>query len=177
MIDSNSGENQTETQSGANGPVSVAKLKEYGKKAYTPLINVVSKYQDEFTPYLNALTKGLQGGVDCLEKESATEAERYVARFFKEAADGLRMAEEKLQSKDVNALSNYLSDFATRKPSVMFGSSYVVGLFFGRLSRHIINSRKSSMSSDNEFSESDTTSATVDSSLTNEPPLFDENIH
>lgn len=171
MIDSNSNENQTETQTGANGPVSVAKLKEYGKKAYAPLINVVSKYQDEFAPYLNALTKGLQGGVDTLENESATEQEKYVARFFKEAADGLRMASEKLESKDVNALTNYLSDFATRKPSVMFGSSYVVGLFFGRLSRHIINSRKSATTSEQDIS------STVDSSLTNEPPLFDENIH
>lgn len=158
MTDSNSDTNQTDSQAGANGPVSIAKLKEYGKKAYAPFIDLFSKYQDEFIPYLSALTKGLQGGVDSLEKESASEPEKFVARFFREAADGLRVAEEKIQTKDVNAISNYLSDFASKKPSVMFGSSYMVGLFFGRLSRHIIHSKKSSP-------------------LSSEPPLFDENIH
>lgn len=170
MIDSNSETNQSDTQTGANGPVSMNKLKEYGKKAYGPLVNVVTKYQDEFTPYLNALTKGLQGGVDCLETENASGPERYVARFFKEAADGLRLAGEKLQSKDVNALTNYLSDFAARKPSVMFGSSYVVGLFFGRLSRHIISTKKNTLTDSSENFQPDL-------DLINEPPLFDENIH
>lgn len=159
MIDLN--ENTSSDESGgATSPVSVTKLKEYGKKAYVPLLNVVYKYQDEFTPYLNALTKGFQGGVETLQKENASEPERYVAQFFKEAADGLKMACEKLESKDINALSSFISEQAVKRPSVMFSTSYIAGLFFGRLGRHV--TRKSSSSANEP--------------MTNEPPSFDQPI-
>lgn len=130
----NSNSNQT---SGANGPVSVGKLKEYGKQAYSPLVEVVHKYQDEIVPYISALARGLRGGLDSLSKENASEADRYVSQFFKEAADGLTKACEKLESKDYNALSSFITEQAEGRPSLMFGTSYVAGLFLGRLGRHL----------------------------------------
>lgn len=161
MIDLN--ENTSGKDSGgASSPVSVTKLKEYGKKAYVPLLKVVSKYQDEFTPYLNALTKGFQGGADSLQQENAAEPERYVAQFFKEAANGLRTACEKLESKDMNALSNFISEQADKRPSVMFSTSYIAGLFFGRLGRHVTRMNGNSNS--------------VNEAVTNEPPSFDHTI-
>lgn len=155
MINTNESNPTEESQTGANGPVSVEKLKEYGKKAYQPLIDVVFKYQDEFTPYLNALAKGLQGGVESLSKENSSEAEKYVSQFFKEAADGLSAACTKLEAKDVNALRTFLTEQAERRPSLMFSTSYAAGIFFGRLARHVAKNR----------------------TLTNEPPTLEQSLH
>jgi len=126
-----------ESESGAKSPITVTKLKEYGLKAYKPLIDVVYKYQDEFTPYLSALAKGLEGGKESLSREGSSEAERYVAQFFQQAADGLNQACQKLESKDINALTSFLSEQAEARPSVMFSTSYIAGIFFGRLGRHV----------------------------------------
>jgi len=126
-----------ESESGAKSPITVTKLKEYGLKAYKPLIEVVYKYQDEFTPYLSALAKGLEGGKESLSREGSSEAERYVAQFFQQAADGLNQACQKLESKDINALTSFLSEQAEARPSVMFSTSYIAGIFFGRLGRHV----------------------------------------
>ncbi len=161
MINHNKNSNSEET-GGASSPVSVAKLKEYGKKAYVPLLKVVSKYQDEFTPYLHALTKGFQGGADSLQLENATEPEKYVAQFFKEAADGLKTACDKLEAKDMNALSNFISEQADKRPSVMFSTSYIAGLFFGRLGRHVTHMN---VNRDTRIEP-----------MTNEPPSFDQPI-
>lgn len=161
MIDLNENANSEES-GGATSPVSVTKLKEYGKKAYVPLLKVVSKYQDEFTPYLNALTKGFQGGADSLQQENASEPERYVAQFFKEAADGFKTACEKLEAKDMNALSSFISEQADKRPSVMFSTSYIAGLFFGRLGRHVT---RMNLNKD-----------VANEPMTNEPSSFDQPI-
>lgn len=126
-----------ESDSGTKSPITVTKLKEYGLKAYRPLIDVVYKYQDEFTPYLTALAKGLEGGKESLSREGSSEAEKYVAQFFQQAADGLNQACQKLESKDINALTSFLSEQAEARPSVMFSTSYIAGIFFGRLGRHV----------------------------------------
>ena len=113
------------------------KLKEYGKQAYAPLIKVVHKYQGEITPYISALAKGLQGGVDALSGDSASEADRFVAGWFREASEGLSQARTKLESKDINQLVSFIETQAKDRPSLMFTSSYLTGLFFGRIGRHI----------------------------------------
>ncbi len=122
---------------GESSPASIQKLKEYGLKAYRPLVDVVFKYQDEFTPYLKAMAKGFEGGRESLSREGSSEAEKFVGQFFQQAADGLNLACEKLESKDVGALADYLSEQAEQRPSVMFSTSYIAGIFFGRLGRHI----------------------------------------
>jgi hypothetical protein len=144
MIKDNDTNTNKDSSPGANSPVSVDKIKEYGKKAYGPLLNVLHKYQDEFAPYLNALAKGLQGGVDSLTKEGASGPEKYVSQFFQEAADGVNEASRKLESRDVNELSNYLSNVAEERPGLIFSTSYVVGIFFGRLAKNIITKQSSS---------------------------------
>ena len=159
-----------ESSGEGKNPISVSRLKEYGKKAYGPLINVVYKYQDEFTPYLNALAKGLQGGVETLNKEGSSDAEKYVSQFFQEASNGLNEACQKLESKDAKAFSDYLSDIAERKPSIMFSTSYIAGLFFGRLGRHIARNKSKNISTE-------TKNDTDSSFMTNEPPAFDQSIH
>lgn len=152
----------------SRSPISAARLKEYGKKAYGPLINVVYKYQDEFTPYLNALAKGLQSGAESLSKDDSSEAEKYVSQFFKQASQGLGEACQKLESKDVKAFSDYLSEVADKRPSIMFSTSYIAGLFFGRLGRHIASRR--GRPGEQEIPE-------TPSFMTNEPPTTDQSIH
>ncbi len=133
---------------GENRPVSITKLKEYGMKAYGPIIDVVYKYQDEFTPYFNALIKGLQGGVERLNGEGANEAEKYVSRFFQEASQSLEGISQKLSSKDINSIKEFLQEQGRARPSIMFSSSYVAGLLFGRLGRHIIGHKSASATQD-----------------------------
>lgn len=145
MININENDNTESTNMGSNGPMSVSKLKEYGKQAYRPLVDVVAKYQDEFTPYLNALAKGLQSGCETLEKEDSTPTEKYVAHLFREASEGLNEASQKLQSKDIGALSNFLNEQIDKRPSLMFSTSYVAGLFFGRLGRHLAGQSSKSL--------------------------------
>jgi hypothetical protein len=137
MDNINEKSNADNDSSGANGPISSTKLKEYGKKAYGPLVDVVYKYQDEFTPYLNALAKGLQGGAKSLREDSTNEVNNYVAQLFQEASDGLKVANEKLESKDINAIGAFISEQSEKRPGVMFSTSYIAGLFFGRLARHL----------------------------------------
>jgi hypothetical protein len=147
----NTGNNEFEQSSAeANGPkagdqssmgdlgsLPIDKLKDYGKKAYGPLVNVVHRYQDEITPYLTALSRGLQGGVDALSEDSGSETDKYVSGWFREAAEGLNEAVTKLQSKDVNEVIQFIETQAQKRPSLMFTSSYLTGLFFGRISKHI----------------------------------------
>lgn len=121
----------------AKSKIPVDKLKEYGKQAYAPLVKVIHKYQGEITPYISALAKGLQGGVDALSNESASEADRFVAGWFREASEGLSEARTKLESNDINQVVTFIETQAKNRPSLMFTSSYLTGLFFGRIGRHI----------------------------------------
>lgn len=126
-------------QSESSGGVT-DKLKGYGKEAYKPIVSLVSKYQDEFTPYLEALSKGLQGGASALNGENGSDVEKYVSRFFTESANGINDACEKLKSKDISQFSQYITELVETRPSIMFGASYAAGIFFGRLGRHILQS-------------------------------------
>jgi hypothetical protein len=161
MSDTNQNTSSLGLSTGANGPISVDKLKEYRKKAYAPLLDVVMKYQNEFTPYLQALNKGLQGGYKSLSQESSSEAEKYVAHFFQEAADACQVACDKIVAKDLDALTEFLGQQAEKRPGVMFGTSYIAGVLFGRLGRHLASSQ------DNVPQEM----------INSEPPSFDESIH
>lgn len=139
-------ENNNELNERPKLNLSKDKLKSYGKEAYVPLLNLVHKYQDEFTPYLESLAKGLKSGGETLSQEGSSEVERYVSQFFNDAARGIDEACKKLQAKDFSELSNYISDLAEKKPSIMFSVSYVSGVFFGRLGKHIIQNKKADQS-------------------------------
>ena len=117
--------------------VPVEKLKDYGKKGLGPFIDVLHKYQGEFSPYFTSLTKGLRGGADALNEDNSSDAQRQVSRWFREAADLFSQAQEKLQSKDRNEIMNFFEEQSRQKPGFMFSSSYIAGLFFGRFGRQV----------------------------------------
>lgn len=154
--------------------VPMDKLKDYGKKAYAPLIKVVHRYQDEIVPYLTALSRGLQGGVDALSSESGSETDKYVAGWFKEASEGINEAVTKLQSNDIGQVVSFIEAQAQKRPSFMFTSSYLTGLFFGRISRHIgrktFSHRSANMSDVN-------TNSNFDNKFTNDFNLGDQSMH
>lgn len=155
--------NDTGQDTEEKSPISSVRLKEYGMKAYEPIISVVFKYQDEITPYFRAIQNGLRGGADALKQENSSSEDRYVAGFFHDAAEGLEQALKKLEARDPKAFSDYVSDLSGKRPSLMFSTSYIAGLFFGRLSRH--------------FARHQVHSSAQKPEMTNEPPSFDQSIH
>lgn len=115
-------------------PISTSKLKEYGKKSYDPFLKVFIKYKDELLPYLNALEKGLVGGYEKLNSSEITSLpEKQIGTFFKETSDHIIQFKEKLTNSNKDEVLAYIKQVAERHPGVLFGTSYVVGLFLGRL--------------------------------------------
>jgi hypothetical protein len=143
------------TGQGANGPVSRDKLKDYGKKAYQPFIEILGRYQDEFTPYFEALATGLEAGAQKLTGEGAKSQEQYVANFFRESANVLNSACQSLRSKDYRALKEFIDEASKKNPSLIFSASYLMGMFFGKVGLQLVKKP----------------------SLTNEPPQINEVIH
>lgn len=139
-----------EANGGTKNKLSVNKLKSCGKKSLSPLIELVHRYQDEITPYFEAISKGLQGGVDSLSRINTgegqsnaqkvsdnSEVEKVVAGWFNEAAEGLNGFRSRLSSSNAQEIFDYIEAQAKKHPGFMFSSSYLAGLFFGRIGRHI----------------------------------------
>ena len=109
--------------------------KEYGKKSLAPLIDLVHRYKGDVNPYVDAISKGLRGAADSVAAGNS-DADKTVAGWFNEAGawfDGVR---SKLESNKPADLLNFLEAEAKNKPGVMFATSYMVGILFGRLGRH-----------------------------------------
>lgn len=151
MINNTNNFEESRTGQEANRPgFSADKLKDYGQKSLAPIIEVLHKYQGEIGPYFSAISQGLQGGADALRKplsdagagaeieaEVSSDANRVIAEWFQDAADWLRVARQKIDEPDKEAILNYIQDEARRRPGFIFSASYMAGLLFGRLGRHI----------------------------------------
>ena len=172
MIDSNNSsfensESSSDTnlpRNEANASNTESKIRDYGKKSLAPMIDLVSKYKGDITPYFSAIGKGLQGAVTALEgnsgmnsgmssgmssdsassmntssssSESSSQADQVVAGWFRDANGWFTGAQEKISSGNAKDLLTYLEAEAAKSPGLMFSTSYVVGLFFGRLGRHL----------------------------------------
>ncbi len=130
----------------ALGPGPFEMIKEYGKKASMPLLSVVHKYRDHFSPYFDAISCGLHASVEALERDGANDADRFVARLFREAEENISEARQKLATNDLSDFGTYALDLANKKPGLMFSASYIVGLFAGRLSKHVYRAHGASAS-------------------------------
>lgn len=113
------------------------KIQEYGTKSLGPFVDILTKYEDLVTPYVDALVQGLQGGAESLRRENQNQAEKYVSNFFSQASSNLKEMKEKLQEKDVRSIQDTLSSLSNEKPSFLFATSYLAGVFFGRLGKHL----------------------------------------
>ena len=128
------------TNSSETNPIDKTKLKQYGKKSLAPLVNLVHKYKDQINPYMMALDKGLQGACNSFTAngQESLGAEKVVSGWFNEASTWFKGAQEKIHTEDPKDFLNYLEEQAKDKPGMMFATSYVAGLIFGRLGRHIV---------------------------------------
>lgn len=162
----NSGPESKDQSHNLRDKLSLNTLKEYGTKAYAPLVEVVHKYQDDIIPYMSAITKGLQGGAQALSDESASAPEKMVAGWFKEASHGLKEASSKIETGNLNDIMSFIEEQAKKQPSLMFSASYVAGLFFGRIGKHIGHKeaeKKSELPKNQTFSQGDGTARTSES--------------
>jgi hypothetical protein len=127
-----------------SGDWRLSKLKDYGKEAYRPFMELLLKYQDAFIPYLRSLSRGLYRGGEGPSVETAEypEADRFISGLFNEAAKGVDELLRVLEAKDKEAFSSFLKNMSDKKPSLAFSTSYVAGLFIGRLTRHIISENR-----------------------------------
>lgn len=114
-----------------------SKLKDYGKKSLSPLLGLMQKYRGEFNPYFSAISKGIEGGMNVLSQENATPEERYVGEWFREASAWFGEVRTKLESKNIEDVIAYLEAESRENPGMTFSTSYLAGLFLGRIGRHM----------------------------------------
>lgn len=119
------------------------KYKEYGKKSLAPLIDLVHRYKGDVNPYVESIGRALAAASDSLAANQ-TEADKTVAGWFNDARNWFDGVKAKLESKSPSDLLNYLEAEAKNKPGVMFATSYMVGLVFGRLGRHAVRMKSKS---------------------------------
>lgn len=120
-----------------------SQFKEYGKKSLAPFVDLIHQYQNDISPYLSALSKGLQAACDSFqESEQMPEADRVVSGWFNEINRWFVGAREKINSGDEKDFLRFLEDEARAHPAAMFSSSYIAGLLFGRMGRHMARMKK-----------------------------------
>ena len=120
-----------------------SQLQEYGKKSLTPFVDLIHQYRNDITPYLAALGKGLQAACDSFqESEQMPEADRVVSGWFSEMNRWFVGAREKINSSDEKDFLRFLEEEARAHPAAMFSSSYIAGLLFGRMGRHMVRMKK-----------------------------------
>lgn len=144
--------NETENTSEANVPFDEAKesgpkgkIKDYGKKSLAPLLELAHKYRADITPFFAAITKGLEGGSSALLADNSSEVERQVGEWFRQASSFVEETRGKFEGNNASDLISFVERQASTHPGLMFSSSYFVGMFLGRLGRHIIRGTRESM--------------------------------
>lgn len=129
--------NSQDIQSGAETSEKIARLKEIGLKGLTPLLNVIHKHKEDINPYFDAIEKALTAGSGSLNQVSSTEVDRKVGAWLTDGAGLVRDLKNKLASTHTQDLLTLLEAEATKRPGLMFAFSYVAGMAFGRIGRHI----------------------------------------
>lgn len=127
---------------GAKNPISREKLKEYSKEAFTPVINLLFKYQDRLTPYLNSITKGLEFASKELQSNESSREDRFIGTYFSRAGDWMKKIGSHLEERDLDKLNRFIKEQSETRPGVAFGSSYLFGFVFTRLIRHSLSGKK-----------------------------------
>ena len=125
----------------ANRPTD--RIKDYGKKSLTPLLSLIQKYHTEIDPYFNAIVKGIEAGRQALHQENASSEEKYVGEWFNEASSWFNDVRQKLNSKNLDDVLQYLDLNARHHPGMTFSTSYLAGLFLGRIGRHLSKDKSS----------------------------------
>ena len=151
----------------ANGPAHEAEqktassdrmsmMKGFGRKGLAPILEVFTKHQGDLNPYVQSIDKAFSAAITALNSESATEADRAVGSWVTQASTWMMSASDRLKSTNPKDLLNFLEEEARTRPGLMFSVSYVAGLLFGRVGRHVGSqmARSDLTSSPKEFQDS-----------------------
>src|SRR5690606_16790693 len=127
---------------GAKNPITKDKLKEYGKESFTPILNLLFKYQDQLTPFFESVTKGLEAARKELQSEGGSKEDQFIGGYFSDACEWMKKASSHLGEKDLDKFNAFIKEQSDSRPGVAFGSSYLIGLVASRLIRHSLKSYK-----------------------------------
>jgi hypothetical protein len=122
----------------------IGQVKDLGKKSLEPLVGVLSRHKGDFSPYLDALTKALQSGVQSLQGEESSDAEKFIAQYLTDGADWLGQWKDKLHVNSPDEFMSLLEEEGKKHPAILFGASYFAGLILGRFGRHLGKTMRSS---------------------------------
>lgn len=132
--------NVPQTESTSN-----SKLKDYGQKSLSPFVDLIHRYKGDIGPYISALGKGLQAACDSFEStQEKSVPEKVVSGWFSEVNHWFSTARQKIDSSDEKDFLRFLENEARERPAVMFSSSYIAGLLFGRMGRHMVRLKNKS---------------------------------
>ncbi len=134
-LEANGPTNEASSTAGSSDKMSM--MKGFGRKGLGPIIDVFSKHQGDLNPYLQSIDKALRAAITSLNEDSSSEADRTVGRWVSGASTWMTGASDKLKTTSPKDLLNFLEEEARSRPALMFSVSYVAGLLFGRVGRHV----------------------------------------
>ena len=139
MVDETQNTNGFNASSEAKRPEGSAtdRIKDYGKKATQPLIDLLQKYQGDITPLIGSINTGIQGAISALETESASESDRQVSVYFRDASTWFSDVQDKFKFQSTDEFMSFLEEEGRKHPAMIFAVSYIVGLVLGRAGRHV----------------------------------------
>ena len=134
-LEANGPTNEAEQSIGSTDKMSM--MKDFGRKGLGPILEVFTKHQGDLNPYVQSIDKAFSAAITALNAEGATEADRTIGSWVTQASTWMMSASDKLKSTNPKDLLNFLEEEARARPGLMFSVSYVAGLLFGRVGRHV----------------------------------------
>lgn len=119
------------------GNEKLGKVKDVGRKGLAPIVDVLHRHRGDINPYIDAIGRALKAGVDSLNQDNANDADRTVSGWFSEASQWFDDLKTRFDSTNGSDLISYIEEEGQRRPGFMFAISYVAGLGFGRMGRHL----------------------------------------
>lgn len=117
--------------------ISKENLLELGKKGISPFTQILHKYREEVSPFIEAIKTGCEAACKELSSEEAQKksSSKVVCGWFEEVSTFLEDSNTKLNDNDPKVFISYVKEQSTRHPLLVFSSSYLLGLIAGRLSK------------------------------------------
>lgn len=115
-----------------------SRFADYGKKSLMPLVDLLSRYKGDISPYSSSILRAFDGAIQALENNEENEsANQRVLGWVRDAREWVNGSTDKLQNGSAKDFITYLEREAERNPGLMFSASYVVGMLFGRVGRYV----------------------------------------